>query len=282
MIYNHKKLGLGTVQFGLNYGIANIKGQTSIDEVEKILATAVENNIDLVDTASAYGNAEEVLGQFDLRNFKVVSKFMPDGHLNLEILVKQSLQKLKIDKLYAYLAHRPLSLLENNTWHELNLLKRKGLVKKVGFSLNEPSELETLLERGCCPDIIQVPYNYFDHRFEVQMKVLKNKGCEIHTRSTFLQGLFFLDPESLNSFFDEVKPTLKKLQEEYGSMERLLLNYVLNKKFIDRVIVGVESNSQFLQNLNDFERSKELPEMNFNFSENIIMPMYWPKNSVNE
>ena len=277
MIYSHKKLGLGTVQFGLNYGIANNKGQTSVDEVGEILKTAVENNVNLIDTASAYGNAEEVLGQFELRSFKVVSKFMPDEHLNLEILIRQSLEKLKIDKLYAYLAHRPLSLLENNSWHELNLLKEKGFVKKIGFSLNEPTELETLLERSCFPDIIQVPYNYFDHRFEEQMKVLKNKGCEIHTRSTFLQGLFFLNPEDLNSFFDEVKPTLKKLQEEYGSMERLLLNYVLNKKFIDRVIIGVENNSQFLENLDSYEEPKELPEMNLNFSNNILMPMYWPK-----
>ena len=282
MIDSHEKLGLGTVQFGLNYGVANVKGQTSIDEVGKILAAAVDNNVNLIDTASAYGDSEEVLGQFDLRNFKVVSKFMSFDDVSLEVLIKQSLHKLKIDRLYGYLAHRPLSLLKNERWNELNDLKAKNLVEKIGFSLNEPSELEALLEKGYFPDIIQVPYNYFDHRFEEQMKILKSKGCEIHTRSTFLQGLFFVNPEKLNPFFNEIKPTLSELQQKYGSMEKLLINYVLNKKFIDRVIIGVENNSQFLQNLNSFQESEELPEMNYNFSDDILMPMYWPKNTLNE
>ena len=277
MTDSYKKLGLGTVQFGLNYGISNNLGQTDISEVDKILGTAHQYNVDLIDTASAYGNAQNVLGQFDLSSFKVVSKFMPTQNEKLEVLLKNSLEKLNIYKLYAYLAHRPLSLLENNWWRELNELKEKGFVQKIGCSLNEPSELDALLKRGYSPDIIQVPFNYFDHRFEEQMKRLKIHGCEIHTRSTFLQGLFFIKSDDLNSFFDEVKPHLKKLQNRYDSLEKHLLNYVLEKDFIDRVIIGVENNNQFLQNLKSLHEKGQLPEEDFNISNKILMPTHWPK-----
>jgi len=282
MIDSYRKIGLGTVQFGLNYGVSNIQGQTDISEVGKILSTAYQNEVNLIDTASAYGNAESILGQFNLKKFKVVSKFMPTQGLKLKTLFKQSLDKLNIDTLYAYLAHRPLSLLDGNGWEELNELKEKGFVKKIGFSLNEPSELEILLKRGFFPDIIQVPFNYFDHRFEEQMRRLKTDGCEIHTRSTFLQGLFFIKAEKLNSFFDEVKPYLKTLQNEYISLSKLLLNFVLGKEFIDKVIIGVENNDQLLQNLKGFQETEELPDVDFDLSTNILMPMHWPKNKFNE
>lgn len=282
MIDRYSKIGLGTVQFGLNYGVSNIQGQTDISEVGKILSTAYQNEVNLIDTASAYGDAESILGQFNLKKFKVVSKFMPTRGLKLKVLLEQSLEKLNTDKLYAYLAHRPLSLLDNNSWEELKELKENGFVQKIGYSLNEPSELDTLLERGFPPDIIQVPFNYFDHRFEEQMRRLKSDGCEIHTRSTFLQGLFFIKSEKLNSFFDEVKPLLKKLQNEYVSLNKLLLNYVLGKEFIDKVIIGVENNDQLLQNLNVFQESEELPDVNFDISSKILMPMHWPKKRFNE
>lgn len=278
MTSNFNKISLGTVQFGLDYGVSNKQGQTHSNEVGKILETAKLKGVDLIDTASAYGNAEVVLGQFDLSMFKVVSKFMPSEKISLDTQLRGSLKKLKIDKLYGYLAHRPLSLLENNSWEALKDLKAHGLVGKIGYSLNEPSELDVLLNRGYFPDIIQVPFNYLDNRFEKHMMELKDKGCEIHTRSTFLQGLFFVDPQKLSSFYDEVKPYISKLQKKHDFLQNQLLNYVLEKKFIDRVVIGVENNNQFLQNLQKLDLKERLPKLNIKFSDKLLMPMYWPKN----
>lgn len=277
MTSNSNKIGLGTVQFGLDYGVSNKQGQTHINEVEKILETARLKGVDLIDTASAYGDAEEVLGQFDLSMFKVVSKFMPSEKISLDTQLLESLKKLKIDKLYGYLAHRPLSLLEDNSWEALKDLKVQGLVKKIGYSLNEPCELDALLNRRYFPDIIQVPFNYLDNRFEKHMMELKDKGCEIHTRSTFLQGLFFMNPDNLTSFFDEVKPIVRKLQMQYDYLQYPLLNYVLDKEFIDKVIVGVENNKQFLLNLKNVNISNQLPKHSLKISDEVLMPMNWPK-----
>ena len=51
------KLSLGTVQFGLDYGIANIQGQPSQEDVDNIIQYVYENDINCFDTAQAYGNS---------------------------------------------------------------------------------------------------------------------------------------------------------------------------------------------------------------------------------
>ncbi len=57
------RLALGTVQFGLDYGISNHDGQVSDEELDAIIALARQAGIDTLDTAQAYGNAEQRLGQ---------------------------------------------------------------------------------------------------------------------------------------------------------------------------------------------------------------------------
>ena len=48
------KLALGTVQFGLNYGISNTVGKVSDHELQQILRVAADAGIALLDTAQAY------------------------------------------------------------------------------------------------------------------------------------------------------------------------------------------------------------------------------------
>ncbi len=273
------KLGLGTVQFGLTYGISNNIGQTPTEEVVKILNTAKFFNIKMLDSASAYGNSEAVLGQNDLSDFKIVSKFMPlTKEKSISNQLHGSLKKLGLNKFYGYLAHRPMDLLEHpEQWEELLRFKVEGKVKKIGFSLNEPQELERLLEKWFFPDIVQLPYNYFDRRFETAMKKLKNSGCEIHTRSAFLQGLFFVDPMQLDGFFNEVKPLLTQLQKK-SPLNGALLKFVLDKPFIDKVIIGVVNESQLVQNIENLKNAPELPELEYNITGNILIPSRWPKN----
>lgn len=274
------KLGLGTVQFGLDYGISNKDGKTSSEEVTKILTYAKAQGIDTLDTASAYGGAEKVLGGNDLNGFRIISKFMPpqkDETLNSQL--HQSLKRLKQENLYGYLAHRPLNVLENPLiWKELQSLKKEGLVKKIGFSFNLPSELSKILQAGFIPDLIQIPFNYFDQRFKQQIISLKEQGCEIHTRSTFLQGLFFVNPEKMNCFFDEVNPVIKNLQSTVKNLSGSLLRFVAEQPFIDKVILGVENSSQLKTNLDTLETAEQLPALGQKISDKILIPSGWPKN----
>ena len=274
-----EKLGLGTVQFGLNYGISNTGGQTPQEEVTRILSVALQHKITTLDTASAYGNAEAVLGEAGAKGFSIVSKFMtPTDGETIAAQLNSSLYNLKQERLYGYLAHRPEELLNKpQLWEELQGFKDSGLIEKTGFSLNRPEELEALLDKGMVPDLIQVPYNYLDGRFEVLMKELHDKGCEIHTRSAFLQGLFFRNPLELPDFFNPIKPILTDLKQESKSLSASLLTYVLEKTFIDKVIIGVENVLQLEQNLNDIVTAPSLQKNETEVPENILLPVNWPK-----
>lgn len=273
------KIGLGSVQFGIPYGISNQTGKTSEEEVVNILAYAKEQNITLIDTASAYGNAEEVLGNNKMTNFKIVSKFMPPAEsVSIVDQIEKSLNHLKIEQLYGYLAHRPVTIYyDPDQWSELLRLKAEGKICKIGFSLNTVGELELLLKQGFHPDLIQVPYNYFDRRFEKHLIELHSGGCEIHTRSSFLQGLFFMNVDNLPSFFNPVKPLILSLQNKYGSvLSEILLKYSASKPFIDYVITGVENLQQLHTNLEGLEHAEVISNLDFSINEDILMPSKWP------
>lgn len=273
------KIGLGTVQFGIDYGISNQIGKTPKNEVIDILKTAYNLKIDLIDTAVAYGDAEIVIGSCDVSKFKIVSKFMSSvTHGSVSSQLNESLKKLKVSTLYGYLAHRPMSLIEKpNDWKELIKLKKEGKIGKIGFSLNTTNELQLLIDSGFKPDLIQVPYNYFDKRFENLMIQLKKEGCEVHSRSTFLQGLFFMKSVKLDSFFNDIKPLINRLQNDNKFLAGALLKYVLKKDFIDKVIVGVENSQQLIQNISDLENAEELEEFNSAIKNEIISPVLWKK-----
>lgn len=71
------KLALGTVQFGLEYGINNQAGQVSPEAIARILSECRLHGVDTLDTARTYGTSEAVLGQQDLTGLRVVTKLKP-------------------------------------------------------------------------------------------------------------------------------------------------------------------------------------------------------------
>jgi aryl-alcohol dehydrogenase-like predicted oxidoreductase len=274
------KLALGTVQFGLNYGISNKEGATDLKEVNKILQTAKILGINTIDTAAAYGNSEMILGQNDLSKFRVTTKFIDtSSHENFVNQINSSFQKLRLEKIYAIMAHRPLVFIENHDyWKFLSDLKEQGKINKIGASFNSVQELDRLLDKGIYLDIIQVPFNILDQRFENYMKKLKGMGIEIHTRSTFLQGLFFCDINSLDDFFNPLKEYLCYLQSWKEELPQVLLSYVMNKSFIDKVVIGVNNSKQLLENVQNLDdNSKKIIPYNNELDEALITPSMWPK-----
>lgn len=274
------KVGLGTVQFGTEYGISNQAGQTSGEEVTRILKFAQESGIQYIDTAAAYGNAEQVLGENPLTDFRVVSKFMPESDAGtVREQLAASLDKLHLHCLYGYLAHRPMEVFQNTKqWTMLQALKEEGKLSKIGFSFNHPQEIAFMLDMNVHPDIIQVPFNLLDHRFEKHMCDLKEKGCEIHTRSAFLQGLFFLNADKLPDFFTTARPVIRDLQKRYKErLSGMLLKHVLDSPFVDVVIIGVENRQQLKENLASLNLQDSLDYPIPEIDEQILMPSQWPK-----
>lgn len=270
------KLGLGTVQFGLEYGIRNSYGQTSKKEVKKILYKAKDEGITILDTAHAYGTSESVLGEHDLSQFNIVTKFTANTSDDLNEQLTDSLKRLNTKSIYAYLSHSVEALINNKQLiNTLNELKQKRLVKKIGCSFNHIGEIEMIQRIGFEPDLIQIPFNIFDNRFKEYAIRAKEWNCEVHSRSTFLQGLFFCNTQQLPPFFNPLKKDIDKVQLFGENLANMLLTYCINQSFIDVVVVGVNNSAQLEQNLKVLRNPMKYEFTGFQFDESLITPSEW-------
>ena len=258
------KLILGTVQFGLDYGINNKLGKPSDDEVEKILLSAYKNNVMFLDTAEAYGDSQIRIGQFHLKHpeiiFNVITKYKENNKFNnIKQNILADIQELSVKKLYAYLFHNLNDLRKQHAEiDELIVLKEKGLINKIGVSLYTNDEIEEVLNKYDFVDLIQIPYNLFDNfqQREAVLVKMKNRGIEVHTRSAFLQGLFFKNkmPDKL-SLLQPYINVLHELSRKHSlSISELALNYCLNQPLIDKVLIGVDTENQLNENINSIKK----------------------------
>tara|TARA_Y100000766_G_C18492710_1_gene405563 strand:- start:65 stop:556 length:492 start_codon:yes stop_codon:yes gene_type:complete len=141
-------------------------------------------------------------------------------------------------------------------------MKNEGLIKKIGVSLNSNEEIEDVLKCDYI-DLIQLPFNLLDNNNQRKKILIKAKemGVEIHTRSVFLQGLFFKKLKSLEGNLKCLEIYLKQLHEltsENLKINDIALNYAINQPFIDAVLIGVDNPNQL--NLNLQSVNKYLPK----------------------
>ncbi len=284
------KLALGTVQFGLSYGIANKKGQVMRPEADDILSLAKSHGIDTLDTAIAYGESEAFLGAIGIDDFKIVTKLpaIPVDCTDIGLWIHEqfaaSLSRLGIKNAYGFLLHTPSQLFGaggKEVAMVLNDLKKRGLVKKVGVSIYDPQELE-LISNDVCLDLVQAPFNLIDQRLFTSgwLEKLKRDGVEVHARSAFLQGLLLMPLDSIPPYFKAWDYLFKKwydwLKKNNVSAVKACMEYILQFTEIDRVVVGVDS----IEQLSEIIRvTKTEPMLNFPDikcdDEHLINPFKW-------
>ena len=255
MIDMLNKLILGTAQFGLFYGINNSTGKVPKSDVSEILNGAKVNGISILDTSYAYGDSEIVLGELLEKEdfFKIISK-LPRTIENPKSIFEETIKRLKKNKLYGYLVHHFDYFKENSSiWVDIKDLQKDGWIKKVGFSLYRPSELEYLFLQNIDFNIVQIPYNILDKTFEPYLKELQHRNIEVHTRSVFLQGLFFKPADALPEKLKPLKPYLVAMsdfcKQQNITIEELALNGVVHHPDIDGVLVGVDNMIQLQKNI---------------------------------
>jgi aryl-alcohol dehydrogenase-like predicted oxidoreductase len=286
------RLALGTVQFGLSYGIANQVGQVSRLEAKAMLQLAAENGIDTLDTAIAYGESEICLGEVGTRGYKLVTKLpsVPEGCLDINGWVKKqmaaSFSRLDVTTVYGLLLHRSEQLLNHNgkeIFEALESLKNSGRVEKIGVSIYAPSELDAISKLFHL-DLVQAPFNLVDRRLLTSgwLHRLKSEGVEIHARSVFLQGLLLMPQAAIPVRFapwNELWHTWHQwLTDNDISPVQACLACPLSFPEIDRVIVGADSASQLAQIISSANRVQQvnLPQLHCE-DENLINPANWPK-----
>ncbi|MDF5690823.1 aldo/keto reductase [Aquirufa aurantiipilula] len=281
------KLALGTVQFGLPYGINNQFGVPEDGELSNIFSLAKEAGIDVLDSAQGYGNAEERIGKLSKNEFHVITKFKKlESPLPFHLELKESLRKLKSDSVYGYMAHDGDLLIGNPAWWDsLKKAKELGLVKKIGYSLYSVNQLESLLAKQMIPDLIQFPYNVLDRRFESYLSHLASLGVEIHTRSVYLQGLLHMDPNQIPIYVRALHPYLIQVREivnKYDvSLSQVCLGFCIQNPFINKVVIGVDNVFQLTENI-DLCKKESLTEETMNEllsievkDKNLLNPANW-------
>jgi len=249
------RLGLGTAQFGLDYGVSNAAGRTPAPEAAAILARAAEAGVGVVDTASAYGEAEAVLGEILPRPcpFLVVTKVggVADADA-LEAQARASLARMGLDHAYACLLHSAGDLegpAGVELWARLRRLQAKGLFRKIGVSAYA-SDDPVRLARRWKPDLMQLPVSLLDQRLimEGALERLAEMDVELHLRSIFLQGLLFLDadrlPPSLASAWPQLKQIRRQLAAAGADPLTAALHFALARPEASAVIVGVTARAE--------------------------------------
>ncbi|MCK4632373.1 MAG: aldo/keto reductase [candidate division Zixibacteria bacterium] len=290
------RLGLGTVQFGIDYGVSNQEGQTPPDEIARILELSSHAGIRVLDTAMAYGDSEQVLGLSLPRehDFKIVTKTEPIGHARitrrdafvLTTTFQRSLQHLKSDRIYGLLVHQADDLLADGgelLFEAMEKLRSQQLVEKIGVSVYTGEQIDLILDRYPI-NIVQLPINIFDQHLLSggYIQKLKEAGVEIHARSVFLQGLLLMNPASLPPYFETVKDHLAKFHNTVlASGQSVLgaaLDFVLGLAQIDSAIVGVCSRDHLAEIISSVE-SGEIAEIDYSQfaldDENITNPANW-------
>ena len=254
--YNQaNKLVLGSAQFGMPYGIANSTGQISQDEVSKILNFASKNNINTIDTAKNYGNSEISIGKYLKKSsnskWSIITKISQDRGIYDQIT--DSIEKLSVLP-NVVMAHNAELYVSKKFQIELEQVFEKHTFK-IGVSIYTENDIDKVLNAGLKPDIIQVPINILDSRLyrkDIISKLYQN-NIEIHARSVFLQGLFYLPLNELDERFVDAIPFLEKLHKiakKYNvKLSELSLLWLASLKEISKIIIGVDSLSHLQMHL---------------------------------
>lgn len=256
-VFQHK-IALGTVQIGLQYGINNSGGRPGLKEAIALLDLAVKRGVRLFDTAEAYGDSIKIIATYLNEKpdspVEIVSKFRDNG-IPIEVKLNDTLTALGRSQLYAYLYHSFKDYEAKNFRPELLALRDEKKIERIGVSIYSTEELEIVLKD---PEIkvIQLPLNPFDNSRKKRQLLSRGKelGKEIHVRSIYLQGLFFMNPSQLPGNLRELKKPLEQFNHVIAAFglntTQACLNFALQDETVDFAIIGMESEDQLTQNLN--------------------------------
>lgn len=261
-------LGLGTVQWGLRYGVANAAGKTPSDEVDAIVRHARRLGIRVLDTATQYGDAESVLGRSDLSGFDIVTKtpsFRSEA-INAQQVAELvgafqgSLGRLGRSHVHGLLLHHADDLLAQGGYElvaAMDALKASGRVRCIGVSVYDGQQLDAVLKLFR-PDIVQLPLSVLDQRLlrSGHIDRLKKAGIEIHVRSVFLQGLLLMPLADVPPYFDPIRSLLMAWHDaasaQGATVGQAALAFVRDISGVDVVLVGVENRAQLVSCHSDF------------------------------
>jgi aryl-alcohol dehydrogenase-like predicted oxidoreductase len=264
---NKQKYIFGSAGFGMpEYGFSSLNKPSSSNSYLSYLYNSGIRNID---TAPSYGQSEKKIGIFHQKNnlkFRVWTKvdgLVPNSNFMLDkisLSAKQSINNLNIDCLEClYLHQNEITIVEDKFIQKgLKDIKLSGLVKKVGVSVYNKLELESVLTSDVY-DVIQLPVSVVNtYLYDIAREY--NTQKILVARSIFLQGalLNIENKKGFFNFYDEVAATVKSLKDLASSYKidylSMLLSYVNSLENLNHIIIS----SKNRRNLDSIQKKIEI------------------------
>ncbi len=302
------RVGIGTVQFGMKYGIHNATGQVSYLQIVKILQIALEHGVNFIDTAPIYGESEELIGKA-IKELGAAGRFVVCTKLDIPESVEQasdgeilsvvktclsrSLERLGCQAVPLLLLHKPKHRIMRNglVWDCLKEEASRGTIGHLGVSIGGLDTAEAL---DCCEDpaveAMQIPFNALDARWDEAgvFEHARRKRVAIFTRSAYLQGLLLMPVEAVPDPLAEArrfKEVLNRMAADAGlPVKELALRYVFSRGEICSTIIGVDSESQFRENLSLYGKGslqqhvmEKIRGSFIGVPQKIVVPWLWDK-----
>lgn len=294
------KLCLGTVQFGLDYGVFDTPKKDP-DYCIKCLDFATQNGIDAIDTATAYGTAEYITGQFlEKKSIPREKLYISTKHLpnildeckpeeyvdEIRKNLQKSLTTLHTDYVDAYYFHSSRYAFQPELLAAISQMQKEGLARKVGVSVYYPNEALMCFDNENI-NCIQAPYSIFDHRMK-KADVFDHgykKGFNIDVRTVFIKGLIRLHEDEIPEHLAKAKPILRKLDDicrrtGFSRIE-LAMGYVKREPTINHLVFGIRTLEQLKEDIDSFHKSipEEIyKEMDIEFADisaDLVVPSLW-------
>lgn len=295
------ELCLGTVQFGMDYGIRGKKKPSLSDSLE-MLDYAVHSGIATIDTANAYGDAEDVVGayiekkQSVRQQVQIISKFRPNllddvpeeqYYPIMKSNLEESFRRLHTDYLDGYLLHSARYIYDDAIIETLVRLKNEGYVKKVGVSVYETDEAKRGILHDSL-DFLQIPYSVLDQRMlhSGVFTLAEEHRFPLHLRSAFIQGLVLMAPDEVPLFLREkATPILQQIDSICRGVGltrvQLAIGFVRQQPSVSHLVFGVRNLAQLQEDISVFQQKlssdvmAELEKLFSNISPDIVMPSLW-------
>ena len=302
--YRLSRLMLGTVQFGMSYGVANRTGQPAFRDVLDMVATVVEGGVNCFDTAAAYGTSEDVLGRA-LRELGLMDRVVVVTKvraLSSEVLADKALTARTIEESVADSRRRlgieclPLVLFHHETDGEhldvLDQLKARGWLRHAGVSCdNRPGRAQEFVAAGHAA-ALQLPGNMLDRRHQDSgvFREAATRNVAVFIRSVYLQGLLTMPEGLIPQALHDVVPVRRRLymiaREAGLTLAELAVRYMLAQDGVTCVLVGVETVTQIQENVAFFDRGplpvdllSAIDAVVPSLPEPILTPALWPARS---
>lgn len=275
---NISKCVLGTA------GLGGVWGPVNKDESVLTILLALQNGIQALDTAPAYGNAEELVGialkQWQgvqpcistkvgrLKSFAADKGIYDYSSLSMEKSVLESLKILNVDAVDVLFLHDPSAISQQDDieriFRQMQLFKQKGYTKKIGIGGNCPdwfqqydytSIFDVMMEYNrldaCCTDALTTSLPY-----------CQSKDIEFYSASPLHMGLlgnryqeFMASPPAWfdKEIIDRAIHVKKIADKHQLSLPSLAHRFILSVQENFKMVIGPSNTHQLLETLADIK-----------------------------